>query len=407
MKNNRITKIINQYEYKIFYKRIAFTILILLIYILGSKITIVDENAMRQHDSAFYELAVSNMGGDIHQLNVFSLGLGPWLTAMIIISLITYKNMEKAMHQTRAEKHYKEKFLTLGLSIIQGYFVINQFVRHTDAERFTELLLLLILVTGAMLMMWLADQNMRYGIAGPMPIVLLSVIKSMFTQSLPIVSIEILMLVVMVILIIVALFILLLTELIEYRIHYRDIIEMPTPGQPTYLAWKINPGGSISIMISLSVFLLLTSTINLIFNMVTGKTPHLQWLSFGHYMGVTIYLILQTVLGYLLSRLIVNTKQNTKDFLKNGNYFIGIRPGADTGNYLNHLAKRLCWFGTTIVTAIIGVPLYISLLVPDLSEYIYFAVQLMIMVYLAMNITETMRTYLYFDKYGAFLNQYW
>lgn len=73
MKNNRITKIINQYEYKIFYKRIAFTILILLIYILGSKITIVDENAMRQHDSAFYKLAVSNMGGDIHQLNVFSL----------------------------------------------------------------------------------------------------------------------------------------------------------------------------------------------------------------------------------------------------------------------------------------------------------------------------------------------
>ncbi|PXA00338.1 accessory Sec system protein translocase subunit SecY2, partial [Staphylococcus pseudintermedius] len=95
--------------------------------------------------------------------------------------------------------------------------ILNQFVRHTDAERFTELLLLLILVTGAMLMMWLADQNMRYGIAGPMPIVLLSVIKSMFTQSLPIVSIEILMLVVMVILIIVALFILLLTELIEYR----------------------------------------------------------------------------------------------------------------------------------------------------------------------------------------------
>ncbi|PWZ98366.1 accessory Sec system protein translocase subunit SecY2 [Staphylococcus pseudintermedius] len=353
-----------------------------------------------------FELSVER-GVKVSRITALQDDIKMALAAMIIISLITYKNMEKAMHQTRAEKHYKEKFLTLGLSIIQGYFVINQFVRHTDAERFTELLLLLILVTGAMLMMWLADQNMRYGIAGPMPIVLLSVIKSMFTQSLPIVSIEILMLVVMVILIIVALFILLLTELIEYRIHYRDIIEMPTPGQPTYLAWKINPGGSISIMISLSVFLLLTSTINLIFNMVTGKTPHLQWLSFGHYMGVTIYLILQTVLGYLLSRLIVNTKQNTKDFLKNGNYFIGIRPGADTGNYLNHLAKRLCWFGTTIVTAIIGVPLYISLLVPDLSEYIYFAVQLMIMVYLAMNITETMRTYLYFDKYGAFLNQYW
>ncbi|HEC2154009.1 TPA: accessory Sec system protein translocase subunit SecY2 [Staphylococcus delphini] len=407
MKNNVITHIFNQYEYKILYKRISFTIFILLIYILGSKVAIVSESAMRHPDSSFYKLAISNMGGDIHRLNVFSLGLGPWLTAMIIISLMTYKNMEKAMRQTRAEKHFKEKSLTLGLSMIQGYFVINHFVIHDHLEKSAQLLILLILITGAMLMMWLADQNVRYGIAGPMPIVMMSVIRSMFAQNLPSLSVETVAILVIFVLMLIALFTLLLIELIEYRTHYRDIADITRADRFTYLAWKINPGGSIAIMISLSVFVLLTSAVSLVVHMITGKTPDLQWLSLGRFSGITVYLLVQTVLGYLLSRLIINTKQNTKDFLKSGNYFIGVQPGEETAQYLNHMARRLCWFGTLIVSVIIGVPLYSSLLVPELSEHIYFAVQLIIMVYLAMNLTETLRTYLYFDKYESFLNKYW
>ncbi|WP_051006014.1 accessory Sec system protein translocase subunit SecY2 [Staphylococcus delphini] len=407
VKNNVITHIFNKYEYKILYKRILFTLFILLIYILGSKVAIVGEHAMRHHDSSFFKLAVSNMGGDINRLNVFSLGLGPWLTAMIIISLMSYKNTEKAMRQTRAEKHFKEKFLTLGLSVIQGYFVLNQFVNREQLKNSNELLLLLVLITGAMLMMWLADQNVRYGIAGPMPIVMMSVIRSMFAQNVTPLSLDTIVIAVVIILIGGAMFTLLLVEMIEYRTHYRDITDISRVDELTYLAWKINPGGSISIMISLSVFVLFNSVVSLVVHMATGENTEIKWFSFNHFIGITVYLLLQAVLGYLLSRLIINTKQNTKDFLKSGHYFVSIKPGEETGDYLNRMARRLCWFGTLIVTFIIGVPLYSSLLVPHLSQQIYLAVQLIIMVYLAMNITETLRTYLYFDKYGQFLNKYW
>ncbi len=120
MRGNIIKRIFKQYEYKILHKRILFTILILLIYILGSHVPIISAHAMKHQGNGFYRLAVSNMGGDISRLNVFSLGLGPWLTALLIISLWSYKNIEKSMRQTRAEKHFKEKFLTLILSIVQG-----------------------------------------------------------------------------------------------------------------------------------------------------------------------------------------------------------------------------------------------------------------------------------------------
>ncbi|HEC2149280.1 TPA: accessory Sec system protein translocase subunit SecY2 [Staphylococcus delphini] len=407
MRNNVITHIFKRHEYKILHKRILFTFFILLIYILGSRVAIVGDHAMLHHESSFYKLAVSNMGGDIHRLNVFSLGLGPWLTAMIIISLLSYKNMEKAMHQTRSEKHYKEKFLTLGLSVIQGYFVLHQFVRKEQLQQSNEWLLLLILITGAMLMVWLADQNVRYGIAGPMPIVMISVIRSMFTQKVLVLPFSKTLLLMIIVLICVMILTLLLIELIEYRTHYRDITEITRADELTYLAWKINPGGSLSIMISLSVFVFLNSVVGLIVNMVNGRATHIQWLSFNHAIGITIYIIMQLILGYLLSRLMINTKQSTKNFLKSGHYFVGVKPGEETGDYLNQMARRICWFGTAVVAVIIGVPLYISLLVPDLSEQIYFAVQFIIMVYLAMNMTETLKTYLYFEKYGEFLNKYW
>ena len=85
MENNVVKRIFKQNEYRVLYKRILFTCLILIIYILGSNISIVAQENTHQDVSSFYKLAVSNTGGDLSTLNIFSLGLGPWLTAMIIL----------------------------------------------------------------------------------------------------------------------------------------------------------------------------------------------------------------------------------------------------------------------------------------------------------------------------------
>ncbi|PTJ73704.1 accessory Sec system protein translocase subunit SecY2, partial [Staphylococcus kloosii] len=334
--------------------------------------------------------------------------LGPWLTSMIFFSLIAYRNMDKAMKQTRAEKHYKEKILTLILSIVQGYFVIHEYVSKDKIHSVNIYILLLVLVTGTMFLVWLADQNVRYGIAGPMPIVLMSIIKSLFQQKIIHLHIGTGTLIFIIIVIIIALFTLLLIELVEYRTIYRDIMNIAQNDDKTYLAWKINPAGSISIMISISVFILLNSLINFIGNyFVTSGTFNFELLNFKNPIGITIYILLQMVLGYFLSRFLLNTKQKAKEFLKNGNYFIGVMPGKETEKFLNKKARRVCWFGSMVVTLIIGIPLYCTLLVPHLSQQIYFAIQLIVLIYIGINITETLRTYLYFDRYKRFLNKYW
>mgnify|MGYP002720831656 FL=1 len=119
------------------------------------------------------------------------------------------------------------------------------------------------------------------------------------------------------------------------------------------------------------------------------------------------YIVLQIVLSYLLSRFLINTKKKADEFLKNGNYFDPIRPGRETERYLNSKARRVCWTGAILVALILAVPLYSTLLVPNLSTEIYFSMQLIILVYISINIGETIRTYLYFDRYKQILNKYW
>ncbi|MGJ7813421.1 accessory Sec system protein translocase subunit SecY2 [Staphylococcus aureus] len=401
-------KLLQQYEYKIIYKRMLYTCFIVFIYILGTNISIVSYNDMQVKHESFFKIAISNMGGDVNTLNIFTLGLGPWLTSMIILMLISYRNMDKYMKQTSLEKHYKERILTLILSVIQSYFVIHEYVSKERVHQDNIYLTILILVTGTMLLVWLADKNSRYGIAGPMPIVMVSIIKSMMHQKMEYIDASHIVIALLIILVIITLFILLFIELVEVRIPYIDLMNVSATNMKSYLSWKVNPAGSITLMMSISAFVFLKSGIHFILSMFNKSiSDDMPMLTFDSPVGISVYLVIQMLLGYFLSRFLINTKQKSKDFLKSGNYFSGVKPGKDTERYLNYQARRVCWFGSALVTVIIGIPLYFTLFVPHLSTEIYFSVQLIVLVYISINIAETIRTYLYFDKYKPFLNQYW
>lgn len=404
---NSMKKYLTGYEYKVLHKRIIFTCFILFIYILGSRIPVIFTTKDDSQLNHFYNLTAASTGGDFSTLNIFSLGIGPWLTAMVFMTLLSYKNQEKSMKQTRKEKHFKEKTLALILSVGQGYFVLNQFLNKEQINELNKLTILIILITGAMLLMWLADQNTRYGIAGPMPIVFISIIKAIFREAPQTLGFDSKFMIIIVMLFI-TLMILMLIELVEYRIKYIDIINVSKENVGTYLSWKINPAGSMSLMISISTFMILNSLVNIIFNMFRDRENQtLSILNFTNPLGITIYLLIQLILGYVLSRFLLNTKNKAEVFLKSGNYFENINPGNETSEYLNHKAQKLCWFGSLLLTIIIAIPLYSTLLVPGISQEVYIAIQLIVLVYIGLNITETIRTYLYFDKYSGLLKKYW
>lgn len=396
-----------KFEYKILYKRIFFTCLILVIYIIGSNISIVSNENLRTHKDSFFKLAITNVGGDLHTLNIFSLGLGPWLSSMIILTLINHKSNDKVKTQTRRERHFKERALTLIISAAQGFYIIHSYINKHAIKDSNMLILLLVLITGTLLMVWLADQNTTYGISGPMPIVLMSLVKSIFNTPFPKLNSSASLITMIIVLLVLALFILFFIELTEYRIEYNDIMNISAKDIPSYLSWKLNPAGSISIMVSLSLFMLTNNIVNFIGRFIVNHNFETHVFNFTNPVGITIYLLLQMILGYFLSRLLINTKRKSKEFLKNGNYFEGIQPGQQTEKFLGSKARRICWFGSIVVAIVLAIPMYSALLVPHLLKEVYFTTQMIVFVYIRINIAETIRAYLYFDSYKQILNKYW
>ncbi|CAL29106.1 accessory Sec system protein translocase subunit SecY2 [Staphylococcus carnosus] len=368
-------KYLKDYEYKILYKRIIFTCWILLIYIFGTHIPAITTVRTYTAISNFYKMTAANVGGDYQALNVFSLGLGPWLTAMIFMTLFYYRDSDRMMKQTRREKSTKERIFTLILALIQAYFVVFTLLSHVKIDHSEKWLIILVLVTGAMILVWLSDLNMRFGIAGPMPIVMISIIRSIMRQNVALSELGPTLLISAALVLIIILLVLIFIEITEYRLPYLDVMDVSSRREHTYLAWKLNPGGSIAIMISFAAFFVLNSAVNLIVQFFNSKNNGvLNFLDFSTPIGITIFLILQLVLSYGISRLILDPKRKAKDFKKNGDFFPGVEPGKPTYHYLIHKARRISWIGAFIVTIIIGIPLYATLLIPQFSKEIYLSV---------------------------------
>ncbi|PCF86344.1 accessory Sec system protein translocase subunit SecY2 [Staphylococcus intermedius] len=391
-------------EYKVLYQRLFFTLMVIIIFMFGSHITLPGIKERTHTPHHLLDLALSNVGGDVHTINIFSLGLSPWLTTMIVMALLTYRNIEKEKLETRIERHFKERLFTILLAVIQGCFVLNQYygTRHGIYIG----LLLLILVTGTMLLVWLADQNTVYGIAGPTPIVLVGIIKSIVQQQ-QLQRLDISTVMIGVILMFIVLVLLVWIECIEYRMIYQDMMNVTPNPKDTYISWKLNSGGSIAMMFNFTLFFIVGTIAHLIGRWVTGNVTYQSpFLELNHSAGVVMFLVMFIILNYILSKLLLNTKRKAREFQKNGHYIEGIYPGKATEKYLNGMSRKVSLVGACVLGLMISLPLLTSIVVPNMTKELSVFTQFVIMIYMTINVTETIRTYLYFDQYQPFLDKY-
>lgn len=228
----KLFKNIKTKEYKVLYQRIWFTLMVMTIYILGSRIVLPGMKIQFLSSHSFLDLALSNVGGDIRTLNLFSLGLGPWFITVIMMTLFNYRNIDKGKLQTRLERHIKERLFTLLLAIFQGCFLLSQYRNEIRLSSMYVALLLLILVAGTMFLVWLVDQNTIYGIAGPTPIVLIGIIKSIFQQQQ---HLAMTMVMIVAVSMVIVLVLIIWLERIEYRIRYRDMMNVTTSKKDIYI----------------------------------------------------------------------------------------------------------------------------------------------------------------------------
>ncbi len=146
-----------------------------------------------------------------------------------------------------------------------------------------------------------------------MPIVMVSIIKSMMHQKMEYIDASHIVIALLIILVIITLFILLFIELVEVRIPYIDLMNVSATNMKSYLSWKVNPAGSITLMMSISAFVFLKSGIHFILSMFNKSiSDDMPMLTFDSPVGISVYLVIQMLSGYFLSRFLINTKQKSK-----------------------------------------------------------------------------------------------
>lgn len=318
-------------------------------------------------------------GGAIERMSIFSLGVMPYISASIVIQLLSHmpgklKELKNSGTTGRKKITQYTRYLAFGVALFQGIAMCLTFRAAAlyDGPAFW-LIGGFVFATGAMFLMWLGEQINEKGIGNGISMLIMAGIVA----SMPRVFAGLIAsakagdvatpLVLAIFAIILGLFVVIVyMETAQRRIpiHYARQQAGMTVGQNTpYLPLKVNLAGVIPVIFASAIMILLTTIFSFLSNVDMGMD------SFGRYMnlvatnlqsGQPIYIIVFGLLivafSFFYTGLVFENKELADDLKKSGAFIQGVRPGKATADYLDKVQNRLTLVGAIYVAAVVIVP---------------------------------------------------
>src|SRR3989338_10155822 len=321
-------------------------------------------------------------GGGLSSLSIVLLGVGPYITASIIMQLLTLMVPRiKQLYHEEGEIGRKKftqytRMLTLPLSVIQGISFLMILERAGVITTFTPFDFaanLIVITTGSMLLMWLGELISEYGIGNGISILIFGgivaglpsqVSQAVFTFDTTQIPIYAAFLVAAVA--IVAAIVLVSEAERPVPVTYAKRVRGMKffGGSSTYLPLRLNQAGVIPIIFALS-FLLIpqmfasffqTSSVALLANISNWMLGVLQNLSiYG-----ALYFVLVFLFTYFYTAVTFDPKQIAENLQKNGAFIPGVRPGASTEQYLGTVITRITFVGAFFLGVIAVLPIVVQ-----------------------------------------------
>lgn len=410
MANNAL---VNVFRIKELRDRILFTIGILIVFRLGSVLTIpgIDPHALSAYfqsqvrGNAFVDYMDFFVGGAFSNFSVFMLGVMPYISTQILmqLALFVFPSLKKIAEDDGGRKKIQvwTRILTVFVALIQSYAVTFYAYMIPGAivlqSRFMYIFVTMLTVTtGTMITVWLGEQITARGIGNGISMIIFAGIivrlPHAVSQMIRLVRLGELNLVFVVIALImfVGIIVLVVYEQQGQRkipVHYakRVVGRKMYGGQNTYIPFKINPSGVIPIIFASSF---LTFPISI----ATTIGPNVRWLnSLAHFLRPNglwysiFYLILIVFFAYFYTQISLNPTEIAKQIRENGGSIPGIRTDK-TEEYLQRILNRLILPGSlylaliavlpTVIQTIFGFPQSISMLMGGTSLLILVGVDL-------------------------------
>jgi preprotein translocase subunit SecY len=380
-----LEKLANVFRVPDLRKRILFTLGLLAVYRFGGHVPTPGINADKlaqffdQNRGSFLGFVDLFSGGQLRRLTIFALGIMPYITASIILQLMTVVYEPLAKLQKEGELGRKKitqwtRYLTLGLSAVQSLGIAFTLQRQPDfvvnpGIGFV-LMTMLTLTTGSVFIMWLGEQITERGVGNGMSLLIFAGIvvglpkavadlaQKAQSQAWGAFTVPAMLLLVVLMVAVVAFIV--FVERSERRIPVqyakRVVGRKIMGGQSTHLPLRVNSGGVMPVIFASSV-LTLPQTAGA---MLKGKSVFvdrmLSSLAWGEPMYTLLYAVGIIFFAYFYVSIVFNPTEVADNMRKYGGFIPGIRPGARTANYINDILTRITLVGALYLILISFIP---------------------------------------------------
>ena len=365
-------------------RKIFFTLFMLFVFRIGALIPVpgVDASKITSLVEGNDLLSLYNMlaGGAFSNFTLFALGVSPYITASIVVQLLTYdvvpyfKELSKSGEVGRKILNKYTKVISLFLAIIQAVGITFGLVMDTlkDKSPLSITLVIMTLVAGSMFLIWIGDKITEKGIGNGSSLIiffgiitrlpgeamgLVENVKSGITN--PWVLAGVLFVSFLVILGVV--FIQEGVRKIPVQYATKVVGRKTYGGQESHIPLKINQSGVMPVIFA-SAILALPQTIALFINTEAQSFVQRYLSPTGEYFW--IYLLFEVLLivffAYFYTTLSFNTEEIANNLKNSGGFIPGIRPGKPTQEYLSKISTRLTLAGAVFLSVIVIIPSIIS-----------------------------------------------
>ncbi|OLC22216.1 MAG: preprotein translocase subunit SecY [Acidobacteria bacterium] len=365
-------------------KRILFTLGLLAVYRLGGHIPTPGVNAdklqqfFEQNRGTFLGFVDLFSGGQLRRLTIFALGIMPYITASIILQLLTVVYEPLAKLQKEGELGRKKitqwtRYLTVILSAIQSFGIAFSLQKTGDfvvnpGPGFI-LMTMLTLTTGSAFIMWLGEQITERGVGNGMSLLIFAGIvvglprgvadlyDKVHTQAWgPFTPVAIALLVALMILVVAFI---VYMERSERRIPVqyakRVVGRKVMGGQSTHLPLRVNAGGVMPVIFASSI-LTLPQTIGYGLRDNRYFGPMMHALGWGEPLYTLLYAVGIIFFAYFYVSIVFNPNEVADNMRKYGGFIPGIRPGKRTADHINEILTRITLVGALYLIIISFIP---------------------------------------------------
>src|SRR5687768_1531764 len=411
-------------------KRIWFTLGALIVYRFGTYIPLpgIDPSAWDQifRSQAGGILGMFNMfaGGGIQRMAIFALNIMPYISASIIIQLMTtvsptLEQLKKEGETGRKVINQYTRYLTVVLSVFQAYGISLGLEGAgnvvTEPGYFFRIATVITLTGGTMFLMWLGEQITARGIGNGISLIIMAGIVAELPSAIAgtlelgrqgALSTGLILLVIIMAVAVIAFIVFMERAQRRLLIQYpkRQVGNKMFEGQSSHLPLKLNTSGVIPPIFASSLLLLPTTIAS--FN--AGKGPEwFQWLvtQLGH--GRPLFLILYVSLivffAFFYTAIVFNPTETADNLKKHGGFIPGIRPGERTAEYIDYVLSRVTVLGAVYLAIVCLIP---EILISYASVPFYFGgTSLLIVVSVTMDTVAQVQGYLLAHQYEGLIRK--